>query len=92
MAKNEAVIYAAEEYFIYRDGVYQQISEMEVQHMCQQKMLITETKMNQIIDAEKQWRLMIRKEIRELNANPYIINLKNGLYNVMEKVILPAYA
>ncbi len=89
MAKNEEVIYAAEEYFIYRDGVYQQISEMEVQHMCQQKMLITETKMNQIIDAEKQWRLMIRKEIRELNANPYIINLKNGLYNVLEKVLLP---
>jgi hypothetical protein len=45
-------------------------------------MLVRETKMNQIVDAEKQWRLRVRKDIKDLNANPFIINLRNGLYNV----------
>lgn len=40
--------------------------------------------MAQITDAEKQWRLLVLKSIHELNANPYIINLKNGLYNVLD--------
>ena len=40
--------------------------------------------MNQIVDAEKQWRLRVRKDIKDLNANPFIINLRNGLYNVLE--------
>ena len=50
-------------------------------------MIASETRMNQITDAEHQWRLLIRKEIRELNANPYILNLKNGLYNVLEDTL-----
>jgi len=40
--------------------------------------------MNQITDAERQWRLLVQKDLRELNANPFIINLKNGLYNVLD--------
>lgn len=84
MAEVEPVIYAAEQHYKYNSGVYQPIVEMEAQHMCQQKMIPSETKMNQIADAEHQWRLLIRKEIRELNANPFIINVKNGLLNVLE--------
>lgn len=89
LAKNAKVIFAAEEYYVYIGGVYQPMAEMIAQHMCQEKMLISETKMNQIIDAEKQWRLLVRKEIRELNVNPYIINVKNGLYNVLEETLTP---
>ena len=40
--------------------------------------------MNQINDVEGQWQLTIRKAIREVNANPFIINCKNGLYNVLD--------
>ncbi len=47
-------------------------------------MLPQETRMTQIVDVEKQWRLLIQRDIRELNANPYIINVRNGLYNVLE--------
>lgn len=89
LSGNMSVIYAAEQHYIYRDGVYEEMDEMEAQHICQQKMLARETKMNQIIDAEHQWRLLIRKEIRDLNANPFIINLKNGLYNVLEDTLIP---
>ena len=52
--------------------------------MVQAKMLPEEAKMAQITDAEKQWRLQIQKEIRELNANPFMINVNNGIYNVLE--------
>lgn len=87
MANTEKVFYAAEQHFIYQDGVYMDMSEMEAQHLVQNKMLIRETKMSQITDAERQWRLRVQRDIRELNANPYMINVKNGLYNVLENTL-----
>lgn len=91
LAKNlsdeQKVFYAAEQHFCYRGGVYVELSEMEAQRLVQEKMLVRETKMGQIIDAEKQWRLLVQKDIRELNANPYIINVRNGLYNVLEDTL-----
>ena len=87
MEKNMQVFYAAEQHYAYGSGVYHEISEMEAQHMCQEKMLVRETKMNQIADAEKQWRLRVRKDVKDLNANPFIINVRNGLYNVLEDTL-----
>lgn len=84
MSKEEQVFYAAGQHYNYERGVYIPISEMKAQRMVQMKMIPAETKMAHITDAEKQWRLQIEKEIREMNANPYIINVKNGLYNVLE--------
>ena len=87
MAKDQRVFYAAEQHFIYRGGVYMEMSEMEAQRLVQERMLVRETKMTQIVDAERQWRLLVQKDIRELNANPYIINVHNGLYNVLEDTL-----
>jgi putative DNA primase/helicase len=87
MATQENVFYAAEQYFIYQGGAYREMSGMEAQRLVQEKMLARETKMNQIVDAEHQWRLRVQRDIRELNANPYIINVKNGLYNVLEDTL-----
>jgi len=87
MSGTQQVFYAAEQHFNYRGGVYVEMSEMEAQRLVQEKMLVRETKMSQIIDAEKQWRLLVQKDIRELNANPYIINVRNGLYNVLEDTL-----
>ena len=89
MAESNKIIYAAEQYFSYHGGVYEEMAEMEAQKLVQDKMLITEAKMTQILDTERQWRLMVRKDIRELNANPYIINIRNGLYNVLEDTLFP---
>lgn len=44
--------------------------------------------MSQITDAEHQWRILVQKDLRELNANPFMINLKNGLYNVQEGTLV----
>lgn len=87
LSNKEKVFYAAEQHYSYRGGVYQPIHEMEAQKMVRDKMLPAETKMNQITDAERQWRLLIRKEIRELNANPFILNVRNGLYNVLDDTL-----
>lgn len=87
MGKTEQIFYAAEQHFSYMHGVYNQIDEMDAQHLCQMKMLVRETKMHQIVDVEKQWRLRVKKEIKDLNANPFIINVRNGLYNVLEDTL-----
>lgn len=87
MNAKENVFYAAEQHYLYRGGVYEPIHEMEAQRMVRDKMIPRETKMNQITDTERQWRLLIRKEIRELNANPFILNVCNGLYNVLENTL-----
>lgn len=87
MSEEQRVFYAAEQHFSYSGGVYVEMSEMEAQKAIQEKMLPKERKLSQIIDAEKQWRLLVQKDIRELNANPYIINVRNGLYNVLEDTL-----
>ena len=84
LAEHENVVYAAEQHYRYDSGVFKKIGEMEAQKLVQGKMLPQETRMAQIIDAEKQWRLRIQKNVRDLNPNPYIINIRNGLYNVLE--------
>ena len=89
LAKKQQVFYAAEQHYRYEGGVYREMTEMQAQKITRDMMIPRETKMNQIIDAEMQWRLNIQRGIHELNANPYIINLKNGLYNVLEDTLLP---
>lgn len=84
MAETEHIFYAARQYYRYVDGVYTPMEDSEAQKMVQSKMLAREAKMQQITDAEMQWRLQIRRDIKELNPDPYIINLRNGLYNLCE--------
>lgn len=88
MKQNERVIYAATSYYRYNDGVYEPIDDDQAQAMVQAKMLPDETKWSQIVDAERQWRIQIRREIRELNANPYLINVQNGIYDVIDGRLL----
>lgn len=89
MAEKYHVFYGAEQFNIYENGVYVECSELKVQHMVQEQMLVRETKMSQISDAQKQWRLKTLKDLREFNSNPYIINVRNGLYNVLEDTFTP---
>ena len=87
MAETQKVFYAAEQFYLYQGGVFKEITEMEAQRLVQEQMLSREMKMNQIVDATQQWKLRVQKDIRELNPNPYIINVKNGLYNVLEDTL-----
>lgn len=88
MADAEHVFYAAETYYVYRNGVYVEMPELEAQKMIRDKMISSEARMSQITDSEHQWRILVQKDLRELNANPFIINLKNGLYNVQDDTLV----
>ena len=89
LSEEQLVFYAAEQHYRYEGGVYKGMTEMQAQKIARDKMIAHECKMSQITDAEKQWRLNIQRSIHELNSNPYIINLKNGLYNVLEDTLIP---
>ena len=89
LAESQQVFYAAEQYYRYEDGVYRAMTELQAQKITRDEMISRDCRMSQISDAEKQWRLNVQRGIHELNANPYIINLKNGLYNVLEDTLSP---
>ena len=89
LSEEQSVFFTAEQYYQYKNGVYVEMDEMDAQKIVQSKMLVKERKMAHITDTEKQWKLLVRKDSRELNPNKYIINVKNGLYNVLEDTLLP---
>jgi putative DNA primase/helicase len=82
MAKNVRAFYGAGSYYFYKHGVYELREDLAAFAMVRSFMLKT-AKANEIADAEKQWRSVIRKHVREINANPFIVNVRNGLYNVL---------
>ncbi len=87
LAETEKVICLMSQDYRYENGVYRKITLEQAQKITRDQMIIRETKMTQIEDAERQWRLNIQRELHEINANPYIINVKNGLYNVLENTL-----
>lgn len=88
MAKEVSAFYAAEQYYNYEGGYYKEVNELAARNMVRSNMISKSARLSQITDTEGQWRMQIQKDARELNANPYIINVKNGLYNVIEGVLL----
>lgn len=87
MAKEKPVFYAAESFFIYEDGVYKEVNQLVIENIVREQMIPRYTKLSQITDATGQWKMQVLKDICELNSNPYIINVKNGLYNVLEDTL-----
>ncbi len=84
MAKEIPAFYAAEQYYNYEAGVYGELSELSAKNMVRGNMISKMTKLSQITDTEGQWRMQVQKDARELNSNPNIINVKNGLLNVID--------
>jgi putative DNA primase/helicase len=84
MAKSENVFYTAEQYNVYENGVYNAINDLSAKAIVRRQMIPRYTALSNITDAEGQWRMLIMKPLREINSNPYIINVRNGLYNVLD--------
>jgi len=83
MAKNISAFYGAGSYYFYDHGVYSPVEDLAAFAEVRKLMLKT-AKTHEISDAEMQWRSAIRKEVREINANPFVINVRNGLCSVPE--------
>ncbi|GHU53715.1 hypothetical protein FACS1894132_06660 [Clostridia bacterium] len=88
MAKNIAVFYGAGSYYFYEHGVYEMREDL-VAFAAVRSFMLKTAKTNEISDAEKQWRSGIRKQVREINANPFIVNVRNGLFNVLDGSFKP---
>lgn len=86
---NEQVIYVAQEHYKYMSGVYKKIETIEAEAIVQNNLMETEGKLTQIKDCEQQWRMKTFTHINELNPNPYIINVRNGLYDVINDTLKP---
>ena len=84
LAENANAFSQAKTFYFYDGGVYHEVDDDHVDNFVRSHMIAKEAKTAQITDTVRQWRMVIRKNDNEVNANPYIINLQNGLYNVLE--------
>jgi putative DNA primase/helicase len=76
--------YGAEDFYIYDKGVYRAAAELEAARLVRQHLIDRYTTLNNIKDVLGQWQMLIYKPVNALNPNPFIINVKNGLYNLLE--------
>jgi putative DNA primase/helicase len=88
MTHTVAAFYGAGSYYFYENGVYAACEDLAAFAAVRAFMLRT-AKTAEINDAEKQWRSAVRKQVREINANPFIVNTRNGLFNVLEDTFVP---
>lgn len=89
MSKNIKAFYGAEEFYIYDKGVYKEVNELVAAKMVRDHLLDRLATSSGISDALTQWQMLMYKPIDILNSNPFIINLKNGLYDVTEDKLQP---
>lgn len=76
--------FCTEQYYFYEKGVYQPRTDKDAKETVRTYLDPRDVTINQINDVEDQWQLTIRKPIKEVNPNPFVINCVNGLYNVMD--------
>lgn len=89
MAQTVQVFYGAGSYFFYENGVYASCEDLMALAKVREFMIPRYASMTAINDTVGQWRMLIRKAVREINCNPFIINVKNGLYNVLDDGFKP---
>ena len=89
MTKNVDAFYGAGSYFFYQSGVYNMQEDLAAQARVREFLISRYSTMTAITDSVGQWRMQIRKAIREINCNPFIVNVKNGLYNVLDGSFKP---
>jgi putative DNA primase/helicase len=84
LARNLSAFYSASAFFAYEDGVYSMRDDLWALATVKSYMLLGHATLNGIKDAIGQWKALIQKPVSDINADPFIINLKNGLLGVMD--------
>ena len=84
LAENVNAFYGAGSYFSYEGGVYRMSEDLWASAKVRGFMIPRYASMAAINDTVGQWKMLIRKPVREINCNAFIINLQNGLYNVLD--------
>jgi len=84
LAKNLDAFYAASSFFFYECGVYREGQDMVAAARVREYMIPRTVTMQAINDTVGQWKMLVMKPILEINSNPFILNLRNGLYNALD--------
>ncbi len=71
-------------FFFYHSGVYREGEDMVAAAKVREFMLPRSVSMQAINDTVGQWKMLIMKPVQEINSNPFILNLRNGLFNVLD--------
>lgn len=76
-------------FYFYQDGYYQKKEMHEVMSEVQKLLNDKVVTFNKNLDIYKQWAIDYRvmKQPEQINNNPYLINLKNGIYNLKTGVL-----
>lgn len=89
LAENVDAFYSASTYYFYANGVYGPCDDMFASSRVREHMIPRYANMTAISDTMGQWKMLIIKAVREINCNPFIINMQNGLYNVIDDGFKP---
>lgn len=89
MAASVDAFYGAGSYYFYERGVYGASEDLLASAKAREFMIPRYASMTAINDTVGQWKMLIRKPVREINCNPFMINVQNGLYNVLDDGFKP---
>lgn len=89
LAKEAAAFYSTGTFYAYENGVYRIRNDLWAANKVREHMMVGSATQNAITDCAWQWRIQIVKPLEEINANPFVINLRNGLYNVLDRTLAP---
>jgi hypothetical protein len=90
LATNEQVIFCGDRFHFYEGGVYVPKEDVEAENFVRTFMSADNDKTySQISDTAKQWKMQIYTNSNKVNANAYLINLKNGIYNIHTRQLSP---
>lgn len=84
IAGHVSAFYGAGSFYFYEGGVYAMMDDLDASAKVREFMMPRYATMTSITDTGGQWKMLIRKPVREINSNPFIINVQNGLYNVLD--------
>lgn len=81
LIKRQTMLFIGEAFFDYQAGVYQPVADAYCKRIIRDHLMDEHVRMNQINDVFGQWALGIGMAVDQINPDPAIINVKNGLYD-----------
>ncbi len=82
LTENIHAYYTAGNFYLYKNGVYKLMEDIEACSIIKGYMLPNKRTMISINDTLGQWKIGAHIDNIEANKNPYVLNVINGLYNV----------
>ncbi|MDE5852512.1 MAG: DNA primase, partial [Oscillospiraceae bacterium] len=83
LTENIHAYYTAGNFYLYKNGVYKLMEDIEACSIIKSYMFPNKRTMVSINDTLGQWKIGAYKSVQEMSSNTYILNVKNGLYDIL---------